>query len=96
MLDDRWKLLIKKIIGKHLPDQNYKIFVFGSRATGTNSKWSDIDIGILGQAKIDFMTLAQIKGELSDLNIPYRTDVVDFSSVTNNFRNVAMEKVIYL
>lgn len=96
MIEETWQKLIKKTVAKYLPTDRYKVFLFGSRATGVSRKWSDVDVGILGSGKVDLTTLTRIKGELADSDIPYRTEVVDFSSVSGNFRRLAMGKVIYL
>ena len=40
------------VIRCHLPDPAYRVFLFGSRATGTAGERSDIDIGIDGPAPV--------------------------------------------
>lgn len=96
MLDDNCRKLIKDIVYKHLPSHSYQVFLFGSRATKTNRKWSDADVGILGQQKVPFEKLAEIQSELSDSNIPYRIDIVDFKSVTPEFAKIALSSIINL
>ena len=37
--------------------------------------------------------LAEIEEALEESDLPYRVDIVDFSSVSNDFRKVALTKI---
>lgn len=39
------------VIRRHVPDPAYRLFLFGSRATGSTGERSDIDIGIEGRSR---------------------------------------------
>lgn len=95
MLEEKWKKLIKDTVQKYL-GSDIKVFIFGSRATGTNRQWSDADIGIMGNQKISGSKLVEIESELSESDIPYLIDVVDFQSVTPDFAKVALSSKIDL
>ena len=51
---------------RHLADPVYRIFLFGSRATGSAGERSDIDIGIGGPAPVPRSALAAIHDELEE------------------------------
>lgn len=87
---------IQNILTKHLENKDYKFFVFGSRATGQPSKWSDFDIGIQGETKVPLAKLSAIKGDLEESSIPYKVDVVDFSRLPEKFKKVALTTTIKL
>jgi predicted nucleotidyltransferase len=53
-----------RVIRRHLPDPAYRIFLFGSRATGAAGESADIDIGIEGPAPVPRSALAAIEDEL--------------------------------
>jgi predicted nucleotidyltransferase len=53
------------VIRRHLPDPAYRIFLFGSRATGTAGERSDIDIGIEGPAPVPGVILVKKNTRLS-------------------------------
>ena len=72
------------------------MFIFGSRATGGGRKFSDIDIGIKSKKQIDSLLLSDIKEAFEESNIPYTVDVVDFSHVSDRFRDISFQKIIYL
>lgn len=95
MLDPKVASEIKSIIRKHLPDPSYKVFVFGSRAEGDkHRKFSDVDIGVLGPAPLEFMTKFNIEEDLENSNIPYLVDVIDFSKVNLKFKAIALSATI--
>ena len=96
MFDQKLKKEIKKIVFRYLDPSKDKIFVFGSRAIGDNRKFSDVDIGIESRRKISSDTVEDIKEAFEESNLPYTVDVVNFSSVTKRFKNVAKQKIIYL
>lgn len=95
MLEDKWKLLIKQTVQKYLGN-DVKIFLFGSRVTGTNRQWSDVDVGIITKEKIPGSKMVEIEYELSESDIPYLVDVVDFQSVNLDFAKVALSSKIDL
>lgn len=86
---------IKKIIFKHLSPEEYQVFVYGSRATGKARKWSDYDIGLLGDRPVSDRVIMNIEEELEESpDILYNVDVVDFSTVSKDFKSIAMQKII--
>ena len=96
MLDQSALSIIKSVVNENLDRSKYKVFVFGSRTQTKHRKFSDIDIGILGPKALPVLTLLQIKDGLSNSDIPYLVDVVDFSTVSENFKKIAMSKTISL
>jgi predicted nucleotidyltransferase len=81
------------VIRRHLPDPAYRIFLFGSRATGSAGERSDIDIGIEGPAPVPHPVLAAIDEELEEAPTLYTIDVVDFMRVPEKFRQIAQQRV---
>ena len=79
-----------------MPQQDYDVFLFGSRATGTNKQWSDFDVGILGNHGQDVPAVAKfdIQDNLDRLNVLYIVGLVDFKGVTDNFKRLAFRKVV--
>lgn len=86
--------ILKLILNKYLPGPDYKYFVFGSRALSKHRKFSDLDIGILGPSEIPGSILVQIKQDLNDSDIPYLTEVIDFSTVSEDFKKKALSSTI--
>ena len=59
-----------------------KIYLFGSRARQTHSKWSDIDLALDGGCQLPNAKVDEIKSVLEATNMPYKVDVLDFYSVS--------------
>jgi predicted nucleotidyltransferase len=81
------------VIRRHVPDPAYRVFLFGSRATGSAGERSDIDIGIEGPAPVSRAVLAAIHDELEEAPTLYTIDVVDFTRVPEKFRQVAERQI---
>lgn len=87
---------IKNIIFRFISPEEYNVFLFGSRASGTASKFSDYDIGIEGDKPLGSMQRFDIELELEKSDIPYKVEIVDFTQVDTNFKRVAKQHVIAL
>jgi len=96
MLDQNTLSILKSVINKHLDDSKYRVFIFGSRTQPKHRKFCDLDVGIMGSTILPASTLLQIKEDLSNSDIPYLTDVVDFSTVSKDFREKALSSIISL
>ncbi len=81
------------IVRGHLPDPAYRIFLFGSRATGTAHARSDTDTGTEGPGPVPRETLAAIDEEIEEAPTLYTIEVVDFARVPESFRQVASERI---
>ncbi len=84
---------ISDIFRKHLAPGEYDVFLFGSRATGEASRFSDYDIGIRGKTPLPPLVKAQIEDALEESDIPYSVEVVDFFSLPGRFKKVALERI---
>ncbi|MBI5613484.1 nucleotidyltransferase domain-containing protein [Candidatus Gottesmanbacteria bacterium] len=96
MLDQHTLSILTSIIHKHLDDSTYKTFIFGSRTQPKHRKFCDLDVGIMGSTELSASTLLQIKEDLSNSDIPYLIDVVDFRAVSKDFREKALSNIISL
>ena len=67
---------LKQFLIASLPDAH--IYLFGSRARGDASIYSDIDIAIEGDASLA-QKLAQIRFTIEESQIPQKVDLVDLS-----------------
>ena len=84
------------IFAKYLDISRYKVFIFGSRASGKGDERSDIDIGIQGLQKIPLEAMAKIREEIEELPILYKIDVVDFTDASEQFKQVALKSVEHI
>lgn len=97
MLDPQIASSIRDIIRRRLPNPEYRLFVFGSRAEGNkHRKFSDVDVGILGPSPLPSLTYFDIESDLENSDIPYVVDLVDFSQVSPSFKKFALSSTITL
>ena len=68
-----------------------KIILFGSRAKGTASKNSDIDLAVDGIE--NFLSIESLSMELDELPIPYRFDLQAMSTIKNHSLLEHIERV---
>lgn len=87
------KNLIRGVVAKYLPDNSYKLFIFGSQANRQELIKSDIDVGIDAGEKLDLSIISNIHIDLEDLPTLYFYDLVDFQNVRDSFKNVALQNI---
>ena len=81
---------ISSIVANELTG-DYQLFLFGSRAKDINDNKSDIDIGILSKTGITGRQLLAIQEQLEDIQTLLKIDLVDFNSVTDDFKQTALK-----
>jgi len=65
---------------------NAKIYLFGSRARGTHSEKSDIDIAIDEGKPVRPRRIGEANNMFAESNILYKIDVLDFRSVSETMK----------
>lgn len=78
---------------KRVPLDDYTVFLFGSRAVGNNHPMSDIDVGIWGEKPLSVTIKLDLEEELEECIVPFKIDVVDFHSLSDEFKHYALEKI---
>lgn len=84
---------VREVVRGHLQDPLYRVFLFGSRASGRARERSDWDIGILGPEDVPGYLLAKIHDDLDELPTLHRFDVVDLHCVSEEFRREALKEI---
>lgn len=75
-LTDRETFLISSVLNQHPEVSQVKLF--GSRAKGSHTPASDIDLALWG---VDALQAESIAAELDELPLPYRFDIKAFESI---------------
>lgn len=83
---------LKQLLFKKLPDDS-QVFLFGSRAKGDAGFASDFDIGIVSET-LDPMILMELADIIEESFVPYKVDLVDFSTVDTAFKEQALKKIV--
>jgi predicted nucleotidyltransferase len=59
-----------------LENQNLKVWIFGSRSTGTHKPFSDIDLLIEAAPAMTSSQQSEISSALEESNLPFKVDIV--------------------
>lgn len=86
--------LIHDILQQYVSDRT--VWAYGSRVTGKARKTSDLDIVVIGNEPLSFNTLAALRDAFSESNIPYKVDVNDWATITEEFRQEISKKYIII
>jgi uncharacterized protein len=89
---EKYKKIIIDIISEKLPAA--KIYLFGSRARGTNLSGADIDVALDNHLEIPLSQLFKIQQAIEDSDVPLMVDVVDLHSVSDEFKNQVLKEGI--
>lgn len=78
--------IVKHILTEHVPQ--YTVWVFGSRVGGVVKAHSDLDLAVLSDRPLDLNCLGNLRDAFENSDLPIRVDIVDWSTITNEFRDV--------
>lgn len=92
---DKLKKEILEIISKYLDLKEWRVFFFGSRVKGDNFPRADIDIGIEGPKEIPAEIKLKIEEEIDELPTLYKFDIVDFKTVSKEFKKESLKYIEY-
>ncbi len=84
---------IRGIVKRHLDTRKHRVFIFGSRAQGSSSGFSDYDLGIEGE-RLPAEVYLNLVSDFEESDFPYRVDVVEFRDVSEAFKRVAEQHTI--
>jgi len=77
---------ILEILKTHAPD--CEVRAFGSRVKWTAKNYSDLDLALVGSAKLPFRKLAALQTAFEESDLPYRVDVLDWLAISPEFQKV--------
>jgi len=86
---------IKQCILAGLGDEDVSIALFGSMARGTTRAGSDVDVAVIPHGKWDSRKMVYLREKLEELNVPYKVELIDFSYVSEDFRNLALKNTVW-
>lgn len=72
-------------------ESSYRLFLFGSRAQGNYDERSDIDIGMISDKPIPAETWLTIQENIELIPTLLKIDIVDFNSVDEEFKKIALK-----
>ena len=81
------------ILHAHVP--RHPVWAFGSRARSQAKPHSDLDLAIITDQPLPLSTQAALAEAFSESDLPWRVDVVDWSTTREAFREIiARDKAV--
>ena len=77
---------VRRILQGHVPELD--VWAFGSRVSWTARETSDLDIALMATEPLDVMRLAEMREAFVQSDLPFRVDIVDWSSTSKAFQNI--------
>ncbi len=85
--------MVLKILRTYVP--RLDVWAFGSRVHGENLKpFSDLDLVIVSENPLDPGRMAEIKEAFTESDLPFKVDVLDWSTTGERFRQVIEENYV--
>ena len=67
-------------------ENNIEVYAFGSRTKQTARKYFDLDLLIKAKKPTDDLLLCQLEEEFSESELAYKTDIIDWHTINNDFK----------
>ena len=77
-----------KILAHIFQTLSCEVFIFGSRIKGNQQKFSDLDLCLKAKNPIELIDIAILKEALSDSDLPFTVDVIDYKSLSEGFKKI--------
>ena len=81
---------VSRILGAFVPE--HKVVVFGSRVNGNAGKFSDLDLCIMNQSKLDRAVVAELRSIFDASFLPFEVDIVEWVVVGEAFKKAIIER----
>ena len=85
--------IVKQIVLKRVPKNEFAVFLFGSRAASNSNSLSDIDVGIMGTKPLPTLIMADLDSDLEESIVPFKIDLIDFYQVDQVFKDEALSSI---
>ncbi len=80
--------IVKDILNKY----PYKFYAFGSRVTGKQKKFSDLDLCYKEQ--IPLAVVAEIEAGFAESDLPFKVDLVNWDNCSDDFRQLITKDLV--
>ncbi|MCA9981501.1 MAG: nucleotidyltransferase domain-containing protein [Anaerolineales bacterium] len=81
--------LIIRLVREQFPTAEIRLF--GSRYHNTARPYSDVDLCLVGQDKLDWLALARLRDALEESNLPLRVDILDWHAIPEHMRQTVAQ-----
>ena len=82
------------LLNRHAPKA--EVWAFGSRVSGKPRRFSDLDIVLVQEKRLDAQTRAELNDAISESDLPVKVDVVEWASTSPSFREIILQNHVVL
>lgn len=82
--------IVRRLLATHVPE--CEVRAFGSRVTDKAKPYSDLDLALLGPARLPIGRLATLREAFAESELSIRVDVLDWHAISEAFRGVIAAK----
>lgn len=75
---------LKSILKSNL--SNEKIVIFGSRVNGRAHENSDLDLAIIGEDKLPYVLISNLKESFENASFSFRVDLLDYYRISKEIQ----------
>lgn len=93
-LQPEYRAMVASLLAQHFPD--CEVRAYGSRVKGDAAKYSDLDISIVGEGKLDRAKLMELRYAFDESDLPIRVDLHDWHSTSADFQKVIEENYVVI
>lgn len=79
--------IVREILRVVLP-KDARVWVFGSRATWTTKRGSDLDLAIDVGSSLTLQERTDLADAFDESDLPYKVDIVDLQTVSEPFKKI--------
>jgi len=83
-------LIINAFLAVHAP--GVEVRAFGSRVNGNHKDYSDLDLALVGAAKLDIAVIGNLREAFEESDIPFRVDIIDWHAISKEFQKIILSK----
>jgi type I restriction enzyme S subunit len=87
--------ILRDVLAACLP-RDVNVWAFGSRATGSARRYSDLDLALEGAGPLDPGLLRRLSDALSESDLTIKVDVIDLCTIDPAFRRLIKPDMIRL
>jgi len=89
-IEEKYLAEIRRILSEQVPD--CEVRVFGSRIEGKAGKFSDLDLVLICEEKLDWRRIELLKDAFASSNLPMTIDVLDWHTLSDEFKAIIETK----
>ncbi len=89
-MDEKDLANVRRILKEHAPDCEAR--AFGSRIEGKADKFSDLDLALVSDQKLDWRKIEVLKDAFAASDLPITVDVIDWHAISDEFRALIEKK----